>query len=57
MTASNAFLVVLALLGGLSLAFVILGFISDLLWPAIERMLTQDFEPYRRPQATYRRLR
>ena len=49
MTASNALPVVPA--------FVILGFISDLLWPAIERMLTQDFEPYRRPQATYRRLR
>lgn len=57
MNASNAFLFVLALLGGLSLAFVLLGFVSDVLWPTIERLLTQDSEAYRKPQAIYLRRR
>ena len=57
MNVSNALLFVLALLGGLSLAFVLLGVVSDILWPAIERMLTQDSEAYRKPQAIYLRRR
>lgn len=52
MSAYDAFLVVAAIVGGLSVFFVIAAFVSDLLVPWVDRLWH-----YRntRPQATYRR--
>lgn len=49
----DAFLIVLALIGALSGLIFLLGIISDILWPAIERGLLWSQRP--RSQATYRR--